>query len=69
MQLRLEFQTTRKGSLSMLDYIMKLKTLADNLFVVCESVSEKDHILQILGVLVPIIIHYARRRNLSFFHA
>ena len=35
----------------MLDYIMKLKTLADNLSAIGESVSEKDHILQILGGL------------------
>ena len=31
MQLRLEFQTTKKNSLSMMDYFLKLKTLSDNL--------------------------------------
>ena len=31
MQLQLEFQTTKKNSLSMMDYFLKLKTLSDNL--------------------------------------
>ena len=35
----------------MFDYIMKLKTLVDNLSAIGEYVSEKDHILQILGGL------------------
>ena len=48
MQLLLKFQTTRKGSLSMMDYILKLKTLADNLATIGEDVNDKDHILQLL---------------------
>ncbi|RVW62843.1 Retrovirus-related Pol polyprotein from transposon RE2 [Vitis vinifera] len=34
MQLRLEFQTTKKGGDSMLDYILKMKTISDNLAAV-----------------------------------
>ena len=51
MQLRLEFQTTRKGSLSMMEYILKLKNLADSLAVIGEPVSDRDQILQLLGGL------------------
>ena len=36
MQLILEFQTTRKGSLSMMEYILKL-TLADSFAAIRES--------------------------------
>lgn len=51
MQLRLQFQTTKKGSLSMLDYILKLKNMVDNLVAIRESVHNRDHILQLLGGL------------------
>ena len=51
MQLRFEFQTTKKSSLSMMDYFLKLKTLFDNLAATGDPVSERDHILQILGGL------------------
>ena len=40
MQLRLELQSTKKGSLSMIDYIMKVKGAADNLAAIGEPVSE-----------------------------
>ena len=32
----------------MMDYILKLKTLADNLAAIGENVNDKDHILQLL---------------------
>ena len=51
MQLRLEFQTIKKGRESMMEYIYKLKTISDNLTVVGESVKETDQILQLLGGL------------------
>ena len=35
----------------MMDYILKLKTLADNLAAIGEDVNDKDHILQLLGDL------------------
>ncbi|KAL6314221.1 hypothetical protein AAG906_011972 [Vitis piasezkii] len=51
MQLRLEFQTMKKRSLSMMDYILKLKNLVDNLAAIGEPVHNRDHILQLLGGL------------------
>ena len=51
MQLRLEFQTTRKGSLTMMEYILKLKSLADNLAAIREPVTDRDQILKLLGGL------------------
>ena len=30
-QLRLEFQTSRKGAMSMMEYLLKVKTIVDNL--------------------------------------
>ncbi|RVW48987.1 Retrovirus-related Pol polyprotein from transposon TNT 1-94 [Vitis vinifera] len=53
MQLRLEFHTTKKGGDSMLDYILKMKTISDNLTAVGEPVKDRDHILQLLGGLGP----------------
>ncbi|RVW39002.1 Retrovirus-related Pol polyprotein from transposon RE1 [Vitis vinifera] len=44
MQLRLEFQTTKKGGDSMLDYILKMKTISDNLAAVGEPVKgQRSH--------------------------
>ena len=51
MQLRLEFQTIRKGSLSMIEHILRIKNISDNLAAIGESVSEKDQILQLLAGL------------------
>ena len=51
MQLRLEFQTTRKGTMSMMEYLLKVKTIADNLVAIGEPVLKKDQVLQILGGL------------------
>lgn len=48
MQLRLAFQITRKGSLSMMEHILKLKMLTDNLATIGELVSESDPVLQLL---------------------
>ena len=45
MQLRLEFQTIRKGSLSMMEYILEIKNISNNLATIGESVSERDQIL------------------------
>ena len=51
MQLPLEFQTTRKGSLPMMEYILKQKTLADSLAAIREPITDMDQILQLLGCL------------------
>ncbi|KAJ9691425.1 hypothetical protein PVL29_013564 [Vitis rotundifolia] len=51
LQLRLEFQTAEKGVDPMLEYILKIKTISDNLAAIGEPVKESDHILQFLGGL------------------
>ncbi|RVW44402.1 Retrovirus-related Pol polyprotein from transposon RE1 [Vitis vinifera] len=51
MQLRLELQSTKKGSMSMIDYIMKVKGAADNLAAIGEPVSEQDQVMNLLGGL------------------
>jgi hypothetical protein len=49
MQLRLELQSTKKGSLSMIDYIMKVKGAVDNLVAIGEPVSEQDQVMFLLS--------------------
>ncbi|RVX17039.1 Retrovirus-related Pol polyprotein from transposon RE1 [Vitis vinifera] len=51
LQLRLEFQTAKKGADPMLEYILKIKTISNNLAAIGEPVKEIDHILQLLGGL------------------
>ncbi|RVW65725.1 Retrovirus-related Pol polyprotein from transposon RE1 [Vitis vinifera] len=51
MQLRLELQSTKKGSMSMIDYIMKIKGAADNLAAIGEPISEQDQVMNLLGGL------------------
>ena len=51
MQRRLDFQTIRKGSLSMMEYILRIKNISDNLAAIRESVSERDQILQLFAGL------------------
>ncbi|RVW21555.1 Retrovirus-related Pol polyprotein from transposon RE1 [Vitis vinifera] len=51
LQLRLVFQTAKKGVDPMLEYILKIKTISDNLVAIGEPVKETNHILQLLGGL------------------
>ncbi|KAG6743525.1 hypothetical protein POTOM_052224 [Populus tomentosa] len=51
MQLRLELQSTKKGSMTMIDYIMKVKAAADSLVAIREPVSEQDQVMNLLGGL------------------
>jgi hypothetical protein len=51
MQLRLELQSTKKGSLFMIDYIMKVKGAADNLSAIGEPILEQDQVMNLLGDL------------------
>ena len=51
MQLQFEFQTTQKRSLSMMEYILKLKMITDNPAVIGEPISERDQELQFLSGL------------------
>ena len=53
MQLRLEFQTIKKGGDAMMEYILHMKTLTDKLTVVGEPISDWDQNLEILGGLSP----------------
>ena len=53
MQLRLEFQTTKKWADSMLEYILYIKTISNNLAAIGEPIKNKDHILQLHGGLGP----------------
>lgn len=50
MQLRLQIQTSKKGGSSM-QYLLKVKSIADNLAAIGEPVSEQDQILYLLGGL------------------
>ncbi|RVX07800.1 Retrovirus-related Pol polyprotein from transposon RE2 [Vitis vinifera] len=52
MQLRLRITITKKGSMSMIDYIMKIKGAADNLATIGEPVSEQDQVMNLLGEVV-----------------
>ena len=51
MQLRLQIQTSKKGGSSMMEYLLKVKSIADNLAAIGEPVSEQDQILYLLGGL------------------
>ena len=53
MQLCLEFQTAKKGAGFMLEYILRIKTISDNLAAIGEPIKDRDHILQFLGGLGP----------------
>ncbi|KAL5547515.1 hypothetical protein UlMin_002746 [Ulmus minor] len=51
MQLRLQLQTTKKNSMSMIEYIMKLKNFSDSLAAIGEPVTEQDQIMNLLAGL------------------
>ena len=51
MQLRLEYQMTNKDGNTMAEYVLKMKTIANNLADIDEHVKERDQILPILGGL------------------
>ncbi|KAL5577202.1 hypothetical protein UlMin_018901 [Ulmus minor] len=51
MQLRLQLQTTKKNSMSMIDFIMKIKGFCDSLAAIGESVSKQDQIMNLLAGL------------------
>ena len=47
MQLRLELQTMKKGSMSKIDYLMKIKGIVDSLAAIGEPVFEQNHIMNL----------------------
>ncbi|RVW31775.1 Retrovirus-related Pol polyprotein from transposon RE1 [Vitis vinifera] len=62
MQLRLEFQTTKKGGDSMLDYILKMKTISDNLAAMGEppSLTAREDDLSLHSVHSILLTHEQR---------
>ncbi|XP_047261984.1 uncharacterized protein LOC124895592 [Capsicum annuum] len=53
MQLRLQLQTTKKSTLSMVEYLQKIKTFVNNLAATAQPVSDDDLILYVCGGLGP----------------
>ncbi|KAL5572016.1 hypothetical protein UlMin_021613 [Ulmus minor] len=51
MQLRLQLQTTKKNSMSMIEFIMKIKGFSDSLAAIGEPVSDQDLIMNLLARL------------------
>ncbi|KAL5549500.1 hypothetical protein UlMin_004731 [Ulmus minor] len=51
MQLCLELQTMKKGSISMIGYLIKIKGIADSLGAIGELVSEQDQIMNLFAGL------------------
>ena len=41
MQLRFQLQTTKKGGLSMMEYLLKIKSIVDNLVAIGENITSK----------------------------
>ena len=61
MQLRLEFTTIKKGGESIMEYILKMKTVSDNLATVGEPVKKQTRYFKFLEVLdqsiMPLLLH------------
>lgn len=53
MNLKIQLQTLKKGSLSMKDYLLKVKSICDNLAACGCPVSREDQVLFILAGLGP----------------
>ncbi|KAI4338249.1 hypothetical protein L6164_016592 [Bauhinia variegata] len=53
MELRLQLQTTKKSTMSMWEFILKIRHICDNLRAIGEKVSDDDQIMAILGGLGP----------------
>ncbi|KAL5570866.1 hypothetical protein UlMin_020463 [Ulmus minor] len=51
MQLKLELYSSKKGFKKMSEFLLHIKKIADNLNAINETVSEKDHVMYILGGL------------------
>ncbi|KAJ9682724.1 hypothetical protein PVL29_018620 [Vitis rotundifolia] len=51
MQLRFQLQTTKKGGLSMMEYLLKIKSIVDNLLAIGENITEQHRILYLLAGL------------------
>ncbi|KAL5538641.1 hypothetical protein UlMin_042646 [Ulmus minor] len=51
MELRLQLQTTKKNSMSMIEFIMKIKGFSDSIAAIGEPVSEQDQVMNLLAGL------------------
>nr|CDH30699.1 putative Ty1-copia-like retrotransposon [Cercis chinensis] len=51
MELRLQLQTTRKGGLSVMDYMLRIQHICDHLRAIGESVSIDDQVMAVLAGL------------------
>jgi len=51
LQLRFQLQTIKKGDMSIHDYILKMKSIAENLSAAGQLIQDEDLILYILGGL------------------
>ncbi|RVW76269.1 Retrovirus-related Pol polyprotein from transposon RE1 [Vitis vinifera] len=73
MQLRLAFQTTRKGSLPIMEYVLKMKTITNSLAAIGEPMAERDQILQLLAGLEadynPIVASLTAREDDLTLHS
>ena len=56
LQLRFQHQSIKKGSMSVNDYILKMKAIAENLSAARQLVSDEELILYILGGVRSIIL-------------
>lgn len=73
MQLKLAFQTTRKGSLPIMEYVLKMKTITNSLAAIGEPMAERDQILQLLAGLEadynPIVASLTAREDDLTLHS
>ena len=51
MQLKLELYSSQKGSKKISEFLLHIKKIVDNLNAINETISEKDHVMYILGGL------------------
>lgn len=67
LQLRFQLQSVKKGSLSINDYILKMKSIANGINVAGQAISDEDLILYILGGLGseydPVVINLTSRQD------
>ena len=51
MQMKLELHSSQKGSKKMSEFLLQIKKIVDSLNAINEPISEKDHVMYILGGL------------------
>lgn len=69
MQLQMALQTTRKGSLSIEEYFLKMRGFTDQLSVVGQVVSNEDlqmYILAGFGIEYEALVNFMQRSDVTF---